>query len=326
MIRLTILGVGHMGSLHLQKWRQHPEVEVVGIYDSDPQRLHESAAAFGVRAFEDWREALAVADAVTIATPSWTHGGLALEALRAGCHCLVEKPLATRAADAEQLLEAAYRKGLVLMAGHIERYNPAFVWLQSQGAKPRFVEGHRLHPFRPRAVDVSVVFDIMIHDIDLLLALLHSPVERLEAHGVAVVTEKADIANARLVFSNGCIANLTASRISAKFLRKMRLFQPYSYVALDFAEQSVEQVILHVGEYMPSEPEELLAEWVPHDGVRRCIIRHRLQLAAGDPLWEEQRAFLQALQGRADWQQGLEQAVEAVRIAERIEQMIACSS
>ncbi|MCS6966687.1 MAG: Gfo/Idh/MocA family oxidoreductase [Candidatus Kapabacteria bacterium] len=320
MIRLAVIGVGHMGNLHVQKWRQHSEVQLVGVYDSDPERLLSCAVDHGVRAFPTIEEAFAAADAVTIATPSQTHAEIAHRALEAGCHCLVEKPLATRASDAQHLVEIARRNGLVLMSGHIERFNPAFVWLQQQGVQPRFVEAHRLHPFRPRAVDVSVVLDVMIHDIDLLLVLLRSSVQRLEAHGVAVLTSMPDIANVRLVFTNGCVANVTASRISTKFLRKMRLFQPSSYIALDFAHHSVEQVLLRIGCGGLSEGEECLAQWIAEDQVQRCITRRFLELPSADSLWEEQRAFIRAILEAAPPEAEIEQTLEALRVVERAEQ------
>ncbi|GBD06294.1 scyllo-inositol 2-dehydrogenase (NAD(+)) [bacterium HR21] len=323
MIRVAVIGVGHMGQLHAQKWRQHPDVQLVGVYDSDPVRCQDTARTLGVTAFPSLEEALAAADAVTIATPSYTHGALTIQALRAGCHCLVEKPLATSAAEAEQLVHLAQQAGLVLMAGHIERFNPAFLWVRRLGVQPRFVEVHRLHPFRPRSVDVSVVFDVMIHDLDLLVVLLGSALQRLEAHGVPVLTARPDIANVRLVFANGCVANVTASRVSAKFLRKMRLFEPYRYVALDFAERSVEHIQLRLGETALMEGEECMAEWISDSGIRSRIVRSRLLGAeSADPLWEEQHAFLRAIQSRALEDVGIEQTLEAVQLAERIEQAI----
>ncbi len=319
---MAVLGVGHMGTLHLQKWRLHKEVQVVGIYDIDAERLRRRASEYGVAAFADVEEAFAAADAVTIATPSQTHSLLVHRALELGCHCLVEKPLATSASEAAELMEKARKTGVVLMAGHIERFNAAFRWLQQQAVQPRFLEVHRLHPFRPRSVDVSVVLDVMIHDLDLLLALLQCPVERCEVHGVPVLTPLPDIANVRLVFANGCVANVTASRISAKFLRKMRLFQPSSYLALDFAEQSVEQVV--VGEGFDEGAGECLAEWVTPEGVRRAIVRHQIRLPVVDALWEEQRAFIRAIAEGASLAIPHEQTLEALRLAERIEQQLQC--
>lgn len=323
MIRVAVIGVGHMGHLHAQKWRRRSEVQLVGVYDSDAGRCQHVARELGVGAFLSLEAACEAADAVTIATPSYTHAEITSRALQAGCHCLVEKPLATTFAEAEQLVQLAQRLGLVVMAGHIERFNPAFLWVRRAGVQPRFVEIHRLHPFRPRAVDVSVVFDVMIHDLDLLVALLGSPLVRLEAHGVAVLTERFDIANARLVFANGCVANVTASRVSAKFLRKMRLFEPCRYIVLDFAERSVEQLSVRFGDAVLASGEECLAEWISESGVRSRIVRSRLLGAeSADPLWEEHHAFLRALQTRASEDLALEQTLEAVRLAECIERKL----
>jgi predicted dehydrogenase len=320
-MRVAVIGVGHMGSLHVQKWLRHPEVELVGMYDIDRDRLQQLSREYGVQPLRSLEEAFQVAEAVTIATPSRTHAEIARRALEAGCHCLVEKPLATTVAEAEELRMRAERCGCILMAGHVERFNPAFLWLRAQGVVPRFVEVHRLHPFRPRAVDVSVVLDVMIHDLDLLLVLLQCGVERWEAHGVAVLTELPDIANVRLVFANGCVANITASRVSAKFLRKMRLFQPSSYIALDFAAQVVEQIRVRVGVEGEGEDEECVARWSV-GGQQRVMTRRLLRLPASDPLWEEQRVFLQAIRSREPALAGLEQTVEALRIAEQIEQSL----
>ncbi len=320
MIRVAVIGVGYMGSLHVQKWCQQPGVQLVGIYDSDAARLQQAAQMYGVRAFQSVEEACAAADAVTIATPSYTHAEVTRQALEAGCHCLVEKPLASSLEDAQQLVQMARERSLVLMAGHIERFNPAFVWVRQQRVQPRFVEVHRLHPFRPRAVDVSVVLDVMIHDLDLLVVLLGCPVQRVEAHGVAVLTATPDIANARVVFANGCVANVTASRVSAKFLRKMRLFQPFSYIALDFAEHTVEELRLLTAPSALGEDEELVVDWIADDGIRRSITRRLLRLPAEDALREEQRAFLRAIQGEE--QTGIEQALETLRVVQAIEQQL----
>ena len=320
MIRVSVIGVGHIGRLHAQKWCSHPEARLVGVYDSDPTRCREVAQGLNVAAFSCMEEAIAAADAVTIATPSYTHAEIAAQALQAGRHCLVEKPLTTSAASAEYLLELAQRSGLVLMAGHVERFNPAFVWLRRAGVQPQFVEVHRLHPFRPRSVDVSVVFDVMVHDLDLLVVLLGAPLQRFDAVGVAVLTPHPDIANARLVFANGCVANVTASRVSAKFLRKMRLFEPYRYIAVDFAERSVELIRLVLGEEALAEGEECLAQWRSDTGLQSRIVRRYLPgQSQADPLWEEQQAFLRAITLRAPESVGIEHTLAAIRLAEQIE-------
>ncbi len=315
-VRIAVIGVGHMGTLHARLWRQCEGAELVGVYDILPARARAVAEELGVRAFESLEQALEAAQAVTLATPAQTHAELARACLQSGRHCLVEKPLAISLADAAELVELSARTGAVLMVGHSERFNPAFGWLCQQSFPVRFMESHRLHPFRPRSMDVSVVLDVMIHDLELLAELLDAPVEQVQAHGVPVLTPLPDIVNARLQFANGCVANVTASRVSAKFLRKMRLFGPNRYVALDFAQQSLELVCLQ--QEPPSAGEELLAEYGSEGGHLRRIVRGVRQFAQVNALQEEHRTFLECIRSRRS-DPALPYAMVALQWAQQIE-------
>jgi predicted dehydrogenase len=215
-------------------------VALAGIYDVDGVRGGRIAAEFGTRACRSLEELLSCVDAVTIATPTVAHRDSAGRSLEQGKHVFIEKPIASTIAEAEELCRLAHKHRVVIQVGHIERFNPAILALGTSEIKPMFVESHRLAQFNPRGTDVAVVLDLMIHDIDIILSFVQSPVARIDANGVAVVSDSVDIANARLQFENGCVANVTASRISQRKMRKMRLFQRSEYISIDFLEGQTE--------------------------------------------------------------------------------------
>ena len=238
-LRMAVVGVGHLGRHHARLLAAMPGVTLVGVADANAARAAEIAAASGTTAFTDWR-ALRDVDAVTVATPTESHLEVAEGLLARGVHVLVEKPLARSVAEADRAIAAARRHGRVLAVGHTERFNPAVAAARPLLHAPRFIEAHRLGTFPERSLDIDVVFDLMIHDLDLLLAIVGEPVVGVEAVGVPVLTPRIDIANVRLKFEGGCIANLTASRISRDRVRKIRFFQPQSYLSIDYAAQEVE--------------------------------------------------------------------------------------
>jgi predicted dehydrogenase len=217
-----------------------PDVRLAGVFDLDRARAERIAGEYRTIAFESVAGLLQETDAVTIATTTSTHFAVAQDVLSAGKHCFIEKPLTQTVEEADALCSMAQERGLILQVGHIERFNPAILALESYDIKPLFIESHRLAQFNPRGTDVAVVLDLMIHDIDLILSFVRSPVKSVEANGVAVVSDTVDIANARLQFENGCVANVTASRISQRRMRKMRLFQPNTYISIDFSEGMAE--------------------------------------------------------------------------------------
>ena len=239
-IRVAVIGVGHLGQHHARILAAMDGVELVGVVDTKPGRAGEIAAKFGTRAWPSASDLNGNVDAVTIAVPTVSHLEVATPFLEKGVAALVEKPLAPSLADADRLIETAARGGATLAAGHTERFNPAVVAALPLVADPRFVEVHRLGTFPERSLDIDVIFDLMIHDLDLLLASVRSEVVSIEAVGVNVLTPRTDIANARLRFASGCIANVTASRISRERVRKVRFFQHDSYVSIDYAAQEVE--------------------------------------------------------------------------------------
>lgn len=233
-IKTGVIGTGHLGSLHAKMYSDIASAEFTGVYDADAARCKSVASDYKVRAFNSIEELLTAVDAVSIATVTTAHYQVALQALNAGVHVLIEKPITITLAEADELIALAQKKNLLIQVGHIERFNPAILSVEPYNLKPMFIESHRLAQFNPRGTDVAVVLDLMIHDIDIILSLVDSPVKQIDANGVAVVSEHPDIANARLQFENGCVANVTASRISRNKMRKMRLFQHNAYISVDF--------------------------------------------------------------------------------------------
>ena len=239
-LRVAVIGVGHLGQHHARLFAAMPDVELVGVVDTKAGRAEEIANKYGARAFTDAADVRSMVDAVTVAVPTQSHVDVAMPFVTQGCAVLVEKPLASSLTDADRLIAAAAQRGSVLAAGHTERFNPAVTAAWAGISDPRFIEVHRLGVFPERSLDIDVIFDLMIHDLDLLLALVRSEVVSIEAVGVHVLTPRTDIANARLRFASGCIANLTASRISRERVRKARFFQPDAYISIDVASQEVE--------------------------------------------------------------------------------------
>ena len=238
-LRCAVVGVGHMGRLHAGKYAAAPEWNLVAVVDIDRAAAERAAAATNVRALADYRALLGEVDAVSIAVPTPIHHQVASDFLNAGAHVLVEKPITQTLEEADDLIQLAGRMDRTLQVGHIERFNGALMALDLEHAEPRFIEAVRIAPFNPRGSDVSVVLDLMIHDIDLVLDMVDSELARVDAHGSPVLSDGIDIANARLEFVNGCVANITASRVSQKVERKMRLFLRDSYASIDFHQRKL---------------------------------------------------------------------------------------
>jgi predicted dehydrogenase len=239
-LRIAVVGVGHLGKHHARILSSFLGAELVAVVDTNHARADEIASAHGTRAIYESRDLLGQVDAVTIAVPTEKHRDIALPFLEAGVPVLVEKPMARSLVEADELISASIKAGVPLAVGHTERFNPAVEAARPLLTNPRFIEGHRLGTFPDRSLDIDVVFDLMIHDLDVVLSLVQADVASIEAVGVPVLTGRVDIANARLRFANGCIANLTASRISRDRVRKIRFFQPMAYVSIDYAAQKVE--------------------------------------------------------------------------------------
>lgn len=245
-LKIGILGLGHLGKIHLKCILLLPETyELIGFYDSDPKRVKAIESEFGVQAFKSAEALIQVVDLIDIVTPTSTHFELAQLAIAADKPFFIEKPLTSTLAEAQELFLQAQAKGIKAQVGFVERFNPAFLAIQGQPISPMFIEAHRLSAYNPRGTDVSVVLDLMIHDLDILLTLVDAKVRDVRASGIAIVSPTADIANARIEFENNAVANITASRISMKNMRKFRLFQSDAYMSLDFLEKKTEIIRLH---------------------------------------------------------------------------------
>jgi len=258
-LKCAVIGTGYLGKFHAEKYAILPECELVAIVDINEETAKTIANKHGAQAFTDYAPLLGNVDAVSIVVPTTLHYQVAKDFLNAGAHVLIEKPITTTIEQADELIAIAKAKNLILQVGHLERFNPAVLALDKD-EKPLFIESHRLSPFNPRANDVSVVLDLMIHDIDIILALVNSEIERIDASGTAVLTKGTDIANARLTFKNGCVANVTASRISMKLERKMRLFRPSSYASVDFQNRILQKYRTGEKEMFPGVPEIISEE------------------------------------------------------------------
>jgi predicted dehydrogenase len=239
-VRIAVVGVGYLGRHHARILSSLPGATLEAVVDTNAARAAEVAAASGTHPLTDYRQVLGNVDAVTLAVPTELHRAIALPFLAAGVHVLVEKPMARSLAEADEMIETAANTGAILAVGQTERFNPAVAAARPLLTDPRFIEVHRLGTFPERSLDIDVVFDLMIHDVDIVLSIVNSDVEAIDAVGVPVLTGRVDIANARLKFRNGCIANLTASRISRDRVRKIRFFQPMAYVSIDYAAQKLE--------------------------------------------------------------------------------------
>ena len=299
-IRVAVVGVGHLGSIHARIYSQLQEAQLVAVCDTFPERASSVAGPLGCRAIGDFRELLGQVDAVSIAVPTQAHFEIAKEFLARGVHTLVEKPLTPTVPEADRLLSLCRRSRAVLQVGHVERFNVALRRVQDSLKNPRFIEVHRLAPFQPRGTEVGVVLDLMIHDLDLLLWLVKSAIRRVEAVGVRVLTPFEDIANARITFRNGAVANLTASRISKEAMRKFRIFQPESYVSMDFLTLAVDLFRHRQGR----------------------IDHERLTLSGEEPLKAELAGFLDAIRHRTPPPVSGREARDALALALKITGLI----
>jgi predicted dehydrogenase len=280
-LRAAVVGVGHLGRFHAEKYAANPGVELVAVVDVDESRARTVGEALGVPAYGDHRGLRGRVDCASVAVPTPAHFEVARDLLEAGIDVLVEKPLTTSVEEGKALLELAVRGGRVLQVGHLERFNPAMRALGGRVTEPRFIECQRLAQFGERGTDVDVVLDLMIHDLDLILTMVTSPVRAVEAVGVPVLTPSVDIANARIRFANGCIANLTASRVSLRRERKLRIFQPDAYFSIDFDERR--------GRVVRREPD---------DAGQPSLTFEDLEVREGDALEEEIEGFVQAVRAR----------------------------
>ena len=244
MLKVGVFGVGHLGKFHLNNWKQIPNIELTGFYDPNDAIAQEVSDKYQLVRFLDAERLMDACDIVDIVAPTPFHFSLCEKAIRKGKHVFVEKPLANTMEEARELVKLAKESNIKLQVGHVERFNPAYLAIQSMQLNPLFIEVHRLAQFNPRGTEVSVILDLMIHDIDIILSIVKSEVKTISASGVAVMTDTPDIASVRIEFNNGCVANLTSSRISMKKMRKMRLFQKDAYIGIDFLNKKAEVIKL----------------------------------------------------------------------------------
>jgi predicted dehydrogenase len=305
-VRVGVWGVGAWGEKHARVYASLPGVSFSGVYDEQPARAAEVARQYGCRAFESPDALLAECDALSIAVPTVHHRACFERAAAAGRHALVEKPLSATVPDADAMLKTAQRAGITLQVGQVERFNPTLIAARGHLEDPRFVEAHRLALFQPRSLDIDVVFDLMIHDIDIVLQAVGAYPERVSAVGVAVLSQREDIANARLEFPNGCVANLTASRVSQERLRRVRFFTAERYVSLDLFEKSGEALWVDRARLDPR---------APHTAIRR----EKLEVVPGEPLTLELAAFIGSLRGEGAGAASGAEGRDALRVAEEVQ-------
>ena len=290
-VKIGVIGVGHLGSIHAKLWSRCEDAILIGIYDNDKVKSESKANELNCTNFLNIQECISSVDAVTIAAPTSFHYEIAEMCLNAGVHCFIEKPITDKYETAVKLIEKAKSKQLCVQVGHVERFNPALLALKNLELNPLFIEAHRLSQFKPRATDVSVALDLMIHDIDIMLWLIKSDVEKIDANGVSVIMDTPDIANARITFKNGAVANLTASRLSAHPMRKMRLFQPNAYISIDFGEQEVEVFRLAEGIV---ESTTLLGS-IEAGLLNKNIIFEKPVIPKINAIAEEQKVFIESI-------------------------------
>jgi len=313
-----VVGVGSLGFHHARILRDVPGAELVGVYDADPARAARVSEELGVRAFPALEDLLARVEAAVIAVPTTEHAAVALAALERGVHLLIEKPIASTLEEADRIVAAADAQGVTVATGHVERFNGALRACEPYLDVPRFVESHRLAPFAPRGTDVAVVLDLMIHDIDLVLSLVGSEVSSVQAVGVPILTPNVDIANARLEFENGAVANITASRVSMERTRKIRLFQPSGYLSLDLAKGTGEFLRLR------RDAAQLLMQG-DLSGLSLDRVVERVELVGDgvEPLRAELEAFVKAVRGEGEvvvsGHDGRRALAVALEIMQRIE-------
>ncbi|MCA9733658.1 MAG: Gfo/Idh/MocA family oxidoreductase [Deferribacteres bacterium] len=319
--KVGVLGTGHLGRLHTILYDKVENAELIGIFDVNQNRAFEVAEEAGCTVFSDYQTMLSAVDAVNIVVPTTYHYEAAVEALSAGKHLFIEKPITTTIEQAQSLIALADEKQLLIQVGHIERFNQAMRALSTVKVAPKFIESHRLSTFNPRGTDVAVVLDLMIHDIDIILSLVDSPVQKIDANGVAVISTEVDIANARITFENGCVANVTASRISQKQMRKMRLFERDSYISIDFLQGITERFNLVTDSDISSDSAAMIMGTLAGEKTRH-VQYQRLSAPEGNALQMELQTFVDAIQQNSTPKVTALDGSRALKIASQITDII----
>ena len=314
-LKIGVLGAGHLGKIHLRLIQESSAYELVGFYDSQPQIAAKISREFGYRSFSEVDSLLDEVDVIDIVTPTISHFELGKKALEKGLHIFLEKPITATVEEANELVSLAKAKGLLGMVGQVERFNPALMAANPYINTPMFIETHRLAEFNPRGTDVSVVLDLMIHDIDAILSVVQSKVIDVQASGVSIISETPDIANARLRFENGCVANLTASRISMKTMRKSRFFQRDAYVSVDFFEKKTEVVRM---QNAPESAEDFAMILENAEGVKKQIFFDNPEVEEGNAILMELEHFADAINNNKEPIVSLQAGTSALEVAHQI--------
>jgi predicted dehydrogenase len=312
MLKVGVLGAGHLGKIHLRLLNQSNKYELVGFYDPFEENATKVAAEFGYKKFDTISELIAAVDVVDIVTPTLSHYDCAKEAIQAGKHVFLEKPISNTVAEAEEIIALAKKYNVKGQVGHVERFNPAFTAVKDKIKNPMFIETHRLAEFNPRGTDVPVVLDLMIHDIDAILSVVKSKVKAVHASGVAVISDSPDICNARIEFENGCVANVTSSRISMKNMRKSRFFQKDAYISVDYLDKVCEVVKMKDAPEVPGDFDMILQN---AEGVKKQIYFDNPSVSPNNAILDELETFADAINNNITPIVTLEDGTEALRVA-----------
>jgi predicted dehydrogenase len=315
MLKAGVLGAGHLGKIHLRLLNQSEKYQLVGFYDADEANAKKIEAEFGYKYFNSIDALIEAVDMVDIVTPTLSHYECAIKAIAKGKHIFIEKPITNTVEEAEHIRELLAQHNIRGQVGHVERFNPAYLAVKDQIINPMFIEAHRLAEFNPRGTDVPVVLDLMIHDIDIILSVVKSKVKKVNASGVSVISDTPDIANARIEFENGCVANLTASRISLKNMRKSRFFQKDAYISVDFLEKKCEVVKMKDAPKNPGDFDMILQN---AEGVKKQIYFDNPEIANNNAILDELNSFADAINNNKSPVVTLHDGTEALRVATMI--------
>lgn len=316
MLRVGVLGAGHLGKIHLKLLNQSSMYELLGFYDPSEKNTREVVRDLGYRPFNSIEELVSAVDVVDIVTPTISHFECARLAIEKGCHIFIEKPITKNLAEAKALTTLASKKHVQGQVGHVERFNPAFKSVKGMITSPMFIESHRLCEFNPRGTDVPVVLDLMIHDIDIVLSVVDSPVKNIHASGVTIISKTPDIANARIEFENGCVANLTASRVSMKNMRKSRFFQKDAYISVDFLEKKSEVVKMKTISKDFSDQYAIVLKNA--EGIKKQLYFENPKINPTNAILDELESFASAIQNKTLPIVTLTQGAAALRVAQQI--------
>ncbi len=315
MLNVGVLGAGHLGKIHLKLLQQSNKYNLIGFYDPNGENAQKVVAEFGYTHFDSVTELIDAVEVIDIVTPTLSHFNCAKEAITKGKHIFIEKPITNTISEAETIRTLVNKKQVKGQVGHVERFNPAFTAVKDMIKKPMFIETHRLAEFNPRGTDVPVVLDLMIHDIDIILSVVNSEVTNVYASGVSVISETPDIANARIEFKNGCVANLTASRISLKNMRKSRFFQKDAYISVDFLEKKSEVVKM---KDVPKNPDEFAMILQNAEGVKKQIYFENPTIKTNNAILDELETFADAITNNKTPIVTLNDGTKALRLAQQI--------